>query len=177
MKDVLNTPSPALTDQLCLVCGICCNGVLFKDVQLTSGDSTTRLTAAGLRLKTVRQKPGFSQPCPALDGCACRIYPQRPSHCRHFECHLFKAVQGQEVPVSTALRRIRKALRLAARMEQLLTQLGNTCKHLSLTSRYRQVERVFHTQAPSPEEADAMSELMQVHHELNLQLARHFYPG
>ena len=53
-------------EQLCRACGLCCDGTLFKDVELQPGDDAGRLQAAGLKLETLRTKPRFAQPCAAL---------------------------------------------------------------------------------------------------------------
>jgi hypothetical protein len=42
--------------QLCLRCGICCNGVLFRDVELQAGDDPARLRGLGLDLQA--RRPG-----------------------------------------------------------------------------------------------------------------------
>src|SRR6266581_3782971 len=85
------------TGQLCLSCGLCCNGVIFADVKLQPSDDASRLRALGLRISTPHSKfrtPTFDQPCAALGGCRCRIYAERPRYCREFECVLFKSVKA-----------------------------------------------------------------------------------
>src|SRR4051812_25402442 len=106
-------------EKLCLTCGLCCNGVIFADVQLQPGDDATRLEALGLSLKNfpkqksaqtsisdsnaVSLKIKFSQPCVAFDGCRCRIYADRPKYCREFDCALLKCVNAGEVKTAGAL--------------------------------------------------------------------------
>src|SRR5437867_9164117 len=81
--------------QLCPQCALCCNGVLFKDVELQPADDAARLKALGLPLDGSR-KAKFSQPCAALCGCHCGIYADRPMRCRQFECALLKSVAAGE---------------------------------------------------------------------------------
>ena len=50
------------------------------------------------------------QPCPALKGKRCSIYPHRPKCCRTFECLLLKRVRRGEISVSAALREVDEAL-------------------------------------------------------------------
>ena len=67
--------SEASAQSLCLACGLCCNGVLFKDVELREGDDAAKLKSLGLPLEQLKRKRRFPQPCAAL--CAdnrCRIY-------------------------------------------------------------------------------------------------------
>src|SRR4051812_35155751 len=94
------------SESLCLECGFCCNGVIFADVELRPRDDRDRFQALGLPLVPVRatQKangtgPGirhykFTQPCAALNGCRCTIYPERPEYCREFECLVLKSVKA-----------------------------------------------------------------------------------
>ena len=61
-------------DQLCIKCGLCCNGVLFADVELRKGDKAEQLAELGLSLKEKGQRRAFVQPCACFDGKLCRIY-------------------------------------------------------------------------------------------------------
>jgi len=107
----------AITNELCNACGLCCNGVLFKDVQLQPGDDAAHLRSLGLPIREPRRVPPrtgrsphshevrktrFPQPCAALcDGNRCRIYAERPARCREFECALFKSVAaGETKPIT-----------------------------------------------------------------------------
>src|SRR5215472_953064 len=99
---VSETSQNSMEQQLCLSCGLCCNGVIFADVRLKPSDDPARLRALGLPLSG--QTPGskkavlnFNQPCAALEGCSCRIYADRPNHCRHFECLLLKSAKAGRV--------------------------------------------------------------------------------
>src|SRR5690242_17601591 len=89
-------------EDICLTCGLCCNGAIFADVVLQTGDDLGRLESAGLtflaapgqRVPTGSRNRRFSQPCAAFDGCQCRIYSERPRHCQKFECLLLKGVKA-----------------------------------------------------------------------------------
>ena len=78
--------------QLCPNCGLCCNGVLFADVELRKGDDVQRLAELGLSLEKTGRQQAFAQPCACFDGELCRIYTGRPKRCRTFECSLLKRV-------------------------------------------------------------------------------------
>src|ERR1700761_4281735 len=95
------------SNSLCLECGLCCNGVIFADVQLQPGDDAAKLRSLGLAFAS-NQK--FKQPCTAFGGCRCNIYSDRPQYCREFECLLLKSVKAGRTETSTALRIIRTAL-------------------------------------------------------------------
>jgi Fe-S-cluster containining protein len=126
-------------DQLCPKCGLCCNGVLFADVELQKGDDAGRLIEAGMSLKKKGMKRVFVQPCHCFDGTLCRIYDDRPQRCRAFECGLLKRVQAGEMEVKPALKKIAETQRLAEKVRKLLRSLGQQDEQLALTKRYAQV--------------------------------------
>src|SRR5262245_20222594 len=98
--------------RLCLSCGLCCDGTLFRDVELQAADDLSRRAMADVLDAThlnLAQKSKWPQPCAAL--CAdlrCQIYADRPSRCRDFECELFKAVASGTFETDEALKVIRK---------------------------------------------------------------------
>jgi len=185
--------STKLTKQLCLECGMCCNGVLFKDVELQPGDVATKLKVLGLpikdgpaRRKAVTKSAGaatavkqrFPQPCAAL--CAdnrCEVYANRPSRCREFECALLKAASAGRIETSQALRHIRAARRRADAVLQLLRALGDNSEHLPLSRRFRNTRRRVESAPLDDETADLYGQLTLAVHDLNLLLALEFYPG
>ena len=67
----MNKKSPAdFVSQLCPKCGLCCNGVLFADVELRKGDDAQRLAELGLSLEKKGRQQAFAQPCACFDGSA-----------------------------------------------------------------------------------------------------------
>jgi Fe-S-cluster containining protein len=183
----------AVAEQLCLKCGLCCNGVLFKDVELQSGDNPARLKALGLELRrrrshqastagsassSSREKVRLIQPCSALGSDNyCRCYQERPIRCRQFECALFKAVANDRVESAQALRVIQRARRLAEKVRRLLRQLGDTDEHVPLTRRFNGVRRRTESNPVSAEDASLFGDLTIAVHELNVVLSEEFYPG
>ena len=53
---------------------------MFSNVPLADGERVPPATGAQAGAAD------FAQPCPALDGCACRVYEHRPKSCRAFRC-------------------------------------------------------------------------------------------
>ena len=88
--------------RLCLACGLCCNGVLFGMVRLTLSEAG-RMTALGLPVYSTEDHATMMQPCEALEGCACRVYAERPLRCVSYKCHLLEAYEGGEVGFDEAL--------------------------------------------------------------------------
>jgi hypothetical protein len=126
-------------DQLCPSCGLCCNGVLFGDVELQPGDDAKRLAALGVELVNRGRKRLFNQPCACLQAGLCRIYNDRPARCRSFDCRTLLRLQQGEVSVASALGSISAAKGHAAEVLRLVRALGNTDEHLPLNRRYAAV--------------------------------------
>jgi len=125
-------------DQLCPTCGLCCNGVLFADVELQKGDDLQRLAELGLSLVKKGRKQVFAQPCACFDGRLCRIYAKRPKRCGTFECGLLKRVQAGELDASTALKTIARAKHQVERVCRLLRRTAPDDGRLALSQRYVQ---------------------------------------
>lgn len=124
-------------DQLCPQCGLCCDGALFADVELRAGDNAKRLVKLGLSVKKKgRVKLAFTQPCACFDGTLCKIYGERPGHCRSFECGLLKKVNAGEIKASAALKKISKAKALIGRVCDLLAMFKGDDQNTALSERY-----------------------------------------
>ena len=162
--------------QLCPQCAMCCNGVLFKDVELQDDDDVAKLKALGLRFARTR-KLKFPQPCAALDCRVCRIYKDRPARCREFECALLKSVIAGETEPPAALRAIREAQKRADRVRRLLRELGDQDESRALSLRFRRMQRRFESAAIDDSQADIFGELTLAVHDLNLWLRARFYPS
>ena len=127
-------------NSICRECGLCCNGVIFADVQLRPGDDARRLRALGLAF--VKSKAlKFKQPCTGFGGCQCNIYSERPIYCREFDCLLLKGVKAGEVKMSEARKVIRSALKNAEKVKTLLRQLGDTDETLALAKRFQRIQQ------------------------------------
>ena len=125
--------------QLCPQCGLCCNGVLFADVELRKGDDAQRLAELGLLLEKKGRQRAFAQPCACFDGKLCRIYNERPKRCRTFECGLLKRVQAGELGADAALETIAQAKRQVENVCELLRRAGSDDARLALSHRYGRV--------------------------------------
>lgn len=80
---------------LCLECGLCCDGTLFSSMDVAPGEaSSLPVVAEGGRLKVL-------QPCPAHDG-SCKVYSERPRSCREFSCAPLEAVESGTMTLAEA---------------------------------------------------------------------------
>ena len=126
----------SLTDTLCTRCGLCCDGTLFADVELSGRPEATGLEILGLEVEDGDAGgPLLVQPCRALRGRRCSIYPHRPACCRTFECRLLQDVRRGAVSVGRAQEHIAHALERIGRVRELLAQLGQRDEGLPLKER------------------------------------------
>ncbi len=161
--------------RLCPNCGLCCNGVLFADVELRAGDDAKQLTALGLALeKKGRGKLAFAQPCTCFDGRFCAIYGDRPKRCRTFECGLLKRVQGGELEAPAALKRITQTKLIVEKVRGLLRQLGQIDERLAMTKRYAQAMSAPMDLSDHEGDTERRGELMLAVDELMRLLQRDF---
>jgi hypothetical protein len=157
-------------DQLCPNCGLCCDGALFADVELRASDDAKRLAKLGLSLKKKgRIKFAFAQPCACFDGKLCKIYSERPKHCRLFECGLLKKVNGGQMTTSAALKKIAKAKVLVKKLGHLLEVFEGDDAGAALSELYAAAMRAPMDLASS--HADGHGELMKVYGEW-MEMAR-----
>jgi len=172
--DVNKNPSNSSVDQLCPNCGLCCNGVLFADVELRAGDDPGRLAELGLALGMKGSKLAFAQPCSCFDGKLCGIYADRPKRCRTFECGLLKRVQADELDADTALKTIAKTKRQVEKVRGLLRQLGQNDEKLAMTKRYAEAMSASIDLSDHETDSDRRGELMLAVDELMRQVQRDF---
>ena len=163
-----------LVTQLCPKCGLCCNGVLFADVELQKGDKARRLAELGLSLEKKGPKRVFAQPCACFDGTLCRIYAERPAHCRAFECGLLKRVQAGKLDAAAALKTIAQTRHRVEKVGDLLRRMGSDDEHRALSLRY--VEAMSGPVNLSAGEASARlpGKLMALYHDLIQRFQRDF---
>jgi len=154
---------PGPIAELCPACGLCCNGVLFGDVELSPEEHPAALRALGLTLAKKKQKLAFAQPCSCFDGTFCRVYTQRPKQCRAFECGLLKRVAAKETESAAALKLIARARTKAQKIREQMRRLGNSEEHLPLSRRYAQI-------MAAPIDLSGDEELVEVRAKLMLEV-------
>ena len=113
-----------LTDPLCTRCGLCCDGSLLADVELSGVAEVTRVRMLGLRVDDDSDEPLMLLPCSGLKGTRCTVYAHRPKVCRSFECGLLTNVRQGSVSVEQALVHIGDARAGITRVRRLLEQAG-----------------------------------------------------
>tara|TARA_B110000908_G_C10021126_1_gene342965 strand:+ start:140 stop:451 length:312 start_codon:yes stop_codon:yes gene_type:complete len=90
---------------ICLSCGLCCDGSLVVFVELDR-EEVPKLKEL-MDLDDVDGNGFFLQPCKKYcDGCT--IYRDRPKNCDKFNCGLLKSVENKEIEFDYAVERVQE---------------------------------------------------------------------
>lgn len=125
-----------LSDTLCTRCGLCCDGTLLGDVELTGPAEAARLETLGLDLDDGETGAGLLPlPCAALRRTRCSIYARRTRACRTFECRLLQDAQRGDISVDLALARIAHARAQVQHVKTLLARMETPPANLPIAER------------------------------------------
>jgi hypothetical protein len=94
---------------------LCCDGTIFARVRLTSDEAAW---ASKRRLPMIETESGarMTLPC-TLFSDRCTAYDERPRACREFRCTLLEGVEDGQLPLETAIARVRDVKRRFAALE------------------------------------------------------------
>jgi len=101
-----------VSQSVCRVCGLCCDGALFSRVPLDRAEIPT-ISDLGFGIVQVSHPAYFTLPCPKFVGGSCSVYAQRPQNCRDFRCRLLQRLEAGELSTENALALVRRATSLA----------------------------------------------------------------
>lgn len=90
------------SSELCLACGLCCNGTLHSTV-IVRAEHVPLVRSLGLTIgKTDGDKPVFRQPCPLHQNDRCSVYPHHPPTCQEYRCALLEKYEDGRVTLETS---------------------------------------------------------------------------
>jgi uncharacterized protein len=101
---------------LCLSCGLCCDGTMFREVPVTKAEAK----ALGRRALFNRARTRMTQPCRALKERCCQVYDDRPAKCREFNCLVLQSLVRGDLTEAEARESIDDVLSRRARVAELL---------------------------------------------------------
>lgn len=110
-------------ESICLSCGLCCDGTMFKRITLALSDRTEVLERAGVVLTTKGNRTEMPLRCAALDGTCCTIYADRPVRCGLFTCALHRRHAAGEIDTDEALATIAKTRALQRKVHDGLARM------------------------------------------------------
>lgn len=110
------TPSQLAGDaELCVGCGLCCDGTLYSRAR-AEAEEEARLQELGHELTSIDGARYFPLPCLHHDSGRCTVYETRFVKCRSFRCALLQRYDAGELSLSEARTKIETVKRLLARI-------------------------------------------------------------
>lgn len=110
----VGNPAGTMRDasELCVGCGLCCDGSLYGHVKLEAEDRArlAAVGAGGLEL--------LLHPCRFFGDGRCTVYDIRPSNCRSYSCRVLEDLDAGAIDLGTARSRVEQALALRERMNE-----------------------------------------------------------
>lgn len=131
------TDSEKKVSDLCVACGLCCDGTLFPYAYVRDEEDRKIADDLGLTTAEIKDKLFFNLPCPHFSGC-CTVYDKsRPHTCSAFFCPPIKKYQRNEQPFEEAEAQIRlfkehrdKLLKAASQFPELANLNFRALKNL-----------------------------------------------
>ena len=105
---------------ICLSCGLCCDGTLIGFVELVE-EELPKLNQL-MEIESVNKKGFFLQPCKRFCN-GCTIYTQRPKQCASYKCGLLKSVEQNTIHFDLAVETILKVKQKKKSIEQKIVEI------------------------------------------------------
>lgn len=105
---------------ICLPCGLCCNGTLIGHVQLDK-EELPRLK----EFMDIEDEDGngfFLQPCNKYCN-GCTVYSKRPKQCASFNCGLLESVDNKELEFVSAVEIVKEVNQIKIDIEKSIALL------------------------------------------------------
>ena len=161
---------------ICVGCGMCCDGTMYRHVEVGEGDPLDLLESAGSTFFTKDDTTSFRQPCPAFRAGCCSIYEGRPSVCRDYRCLLLRRHQAGDVSADEALALVARTTDLRDRVRAGLTAYVDPKEPETLDGLYRLMLAKFDAEPDPAAARREHSDLLLTVVGLRVILAREFEP-
>ena len=155
---------------------MCCDGTMYRTVEVGGDDATEFLERAGLLFSTKDDVTAFRQPCSVFGGGCCTVYERRPSVCREYRCLLLRRYEAGEVSYDEASALIARTTTLRDRVRPALTAYAAPDAPQALEGLYRLMTAKFEALPdPAAERREHAALLLEVA-ALRVLLSREFEP-
>jgi len=109
------------SSNICLSCGMCCDGTLIGFVQLDQKEVPALRKV--MEIEEENNENIFLQPCDKYcDGCT--IYTERPENCVKFKCGLLENLEQKKLTFDSAINTIELARKKRYAIEQQISSLN-----------------------------------------------------
>jgi len=131
----------ATQNNICIQCGLCCNGTLFSWGNIGSNEVLDELFKTETIKTDGNETNVFSQPCQFLKNCSCSIYnsetPKRPLVCSKFKCKLLNNYEANQITYSESIILIEKTKELALKNDNLIDDTFPELNELSTSKKIK----------------------------------------
>lgn len=155
-------------DNICLACGICCDGTLIGFVEVEAAEFS-RLKGV-LEIEESDEIGFFLHPCEKFCE-KCTIYDQRPKQCGLFECKVLKSYEQGEMDFKAATEIIAEVIEKKVAIDAKLVTLDLNLKSGSFCFKMMEVKNLF---AKNGSKLKSHSDLMDDIDKLNNLVMNHF---
>ena len=108
-------------DNICLACGICCDGTLIGIVEVEAAEFSGFVGI--LEVEESDEIGFFLHPCEKFCE-KCTIYDQRPKQCGLFECKVLKSYEQGEMDFKAATEIIAEVIEKKVAIDAKLVEIG-----------------------------------------------------
>ena len=133
------------TSNICLHCGLCCDGTLIGFVELNKEE-----LPAIKEIMEIEEAEGngiFFLPCCNLGANGCIIYAKRPQNCDNFNCRLLKSVENTELKFELAVKIISEVKQKKGIIEAQIDALGFELQSQSFYFKIIELKKLFEKNA------------------------------
>lgn len=123
MSKLDDVSTPTSGSQLCVSCGLCCDGTIFERVPVLDDDDPSHLRQRGVRFDAKDEY--WLLPCAALEGRTCSIYSCRLGVCRTYRCPLLERHENGEIPLAEALKIVARTVALKTSVRAAFTAVDD----------------------------------------------------
>lgn len=117
--------------EICIKCGICCDGTLFNNAVLKKGEKEFLPPLIKKRYFKTETGEAFKLPCPYFDK-KCTIYDQEKPHvCSSFRCQLLKNLAKEKINKVDAVQVVKNAMDLRSEIFILYEAINKTKEPIS----------------------------------------------
>ncbi|RDB04325.1 hypothetical protein [Runella aurantiaca] len=130
---VESTESPVAEQEICVKCGICCDGTLFNHAELEPGEMSSGSLPKKIEqnYRKMGEKERFVLPCQYFEG-KCTIYDQnRAIVCSAFRCQLLKDFSKGRITKYDADKTVLNALKFRNEIFELYKRIFGVDTKLS----------------------------------------------
>lgn len=144
---------------ICLSCGLCCDGTLVGFVQLDNEELSP--VKQLMDIEQTGENGLFFLPCNELGCNGCNIYSQRPKACSNFECGVLKSFEKKELSFDHAIEVIDEVKQKKIAIEKQVATLQIELQSKSFHFKMLELKKLLRKDK---------SELSSSHQELKLEL-------